>query len=58
MADDAKQAAGVIWSMLHGVYVILGHPLRREIVAAALEALYGAALELAIRGLQPPLSAH
>jgi AcrR family transcriptional regulator len=51
--QDAKQTAGVIWSMLHGVYVILGHPLRREIVAADLEALYQAALELAIKGLKP-----
>jgi AcrR family transcriptional regulator len=52
VVEDAKQAAGVIWSMLHGVYVILGHPLRREILAADLEALYQAALELAIRGLR------
>ncbi len=53
LVKDAKQTAGVIWSMLHGVYVILGHPLRREIVAADLEPLYQAALELAIRGLRP-----
>jgi hypothetical protein len=41
--------------MLHGVYVILGHPLRREMVAADLEALYQAALDLAIRGLKMPI---
>lgn len=53
-ADNPKQAASVIWSMLHGVYVILGHPLRREIVAADRQALYLAALELAIKGLKSP----
>ena len=57
VAEDPKQAAGVIWSMLHGVYVILGHPLRREIVAADLEALYQAAMDLAIKGLRPPAQA-
>lgn len=51
---NAQREAGVIWSMLHGVYVILGHPLRREMVAADLEALYQAALDLAIRGLRAP----
>jgi hypothetical protein len=51
---NIKQVAGVIWAMLHGVYVILGHPLRREMVAADLEALYQAALDLAIRGLRAP----
>jgi AcrR family transcriptional regulator len=48
---DPREAASVIWATLHGVYVILGHPLRREMVAADLEQLYRAALELAIRGL-------
>ena len=38
--------------MLHGVYVILGHPLRQEMAAADLESLYNSALELAIKGLQ------
>jgi AcrR family transcriptional regulator len=49
--NDAREAASVIWATLHGVYVILGHPLRREMVAADLEQLYRAALELAIKGL-------
>jgi hypothetical protein len=52
--DDPREAASVIWATLHGVYVILGHPLRREMVAADLEQLYRAALELAIRGLTSP----
>ena len=51
VAEDPRQAAGVIWSMLHGVYVILGHPLRREMMASDLESLYNAALEMAIKGL-------
>jgi len=54
VVDDPKQAASVIWAMLHGVYVILGHPLRREMVTADLEALYQAALDLAIKGLKNP----
>lgn len=53
-AQDPKQAASVLWAMLHGVYVILGHPLRREMLAADLESLYESAVELAIRGLQTP----
>ncbi len=52
--ENVKQVAGVLWAMLHGVYVILGHPLRREMVAADLEALYQAALDLAVRGLRAP----
>lgn len=52
VVNDPKQAASVIWAMLHGVYVILGHPLRREMVAADLEALYQASLDLAIQGLK------
>lgn len=55
VAENPKEAAGVIWAMLHGVYVILGHALRREMVAADLEALYKAALDLAIRGLKMPI---
>ncbi len=57
--ENPRQAAGVIWAMLHGVYVVLGHPLRREMVSADLEQLYQSALELAIRGLmcqtEPPV---
>lgn len=51
VVENPKQTAGVIWAMLHGVYVILGHPLRREMVEADLQALYQAALELAIKGI-------
>jgi AcrR family transcriptional regulator len=50
-AENPREAASVIWATLHGVYIILGHPLRREMVAADLEQLYQAALELAIKGL-------
>jgi len=54
VVEDPKQAASVIWAMLHGVYIIMGHPLRREMVAADQESLYNAALELAIKGLMAP----
>jgi TetR/AcrR family transcriptional regulator len=50
--ENPRQAASVLWAMLHGVYVILGHPLRQEMAAADLESLYNSALELAIKGLQ------
>ena len=49
--ENPREAASVIWATLHGVYIILEHPLRREMVAADLEQLYQAALELAIKGL-------
>ena len=49
--NNPRQSASVLWAMLHGVYVILGHPLRREMVAADLESLYQSALDLAIKGL-------
>lgn len=48
---DPRQAAGAIWAMLHGVYAILGHPLRQEMVTSDLRTLYQVALDLAIRGL-------
>lgn len=54
VAENPRMAAAVIWAMLHGVYVILAHPLRREMVAADLESLYDSALELAIKGLTAP----
>jgi AcrR family transcriptional regulator len=49
--EDPKQSASVLWAMLHGVYVILGHPLRKEMLASDLESLYDSAVELAIKGL-------
>jgi len=48
--EDARQAAGVLWAALNGVLVLLGHPLRREILASELETLYEAALETVLRG--------
>ncbi len=56
VVENAAETAGVLWAMLHGVYVILGHPLRREMVAADLESLFDSALNLAIRGLKAPPS--
>ncbi|MBN1317362.1 MAG: TetR/AcrR family transcriptional regulator [Anaerolineales bacterium] len=49
--EDPKRSASVLWAMLHGVYVILGHPLRKEMLASDLESLYDSAVELAIKGL-------
>lgn len=49
--DDPKKAASVLWAMLHGVYVILGNPLRKEMLASDLESLYNSAVELALKGL-------
>lgn len=50
---DARQAAGVAWAALNGVLVLLSHPLRREMLAADLESLYAAALDLVLKGLRP-----
>ena len=52
--DDPLQAASVIWAMLHGVYILLGPPLRRETLNADLKTLYYSAVELTIRGLIAP----
>jgi len=50
---DARQAAGAAWAALNGVLVLLGHPLRRELLAADLDSLYAAALDLVLKGLRP-----
>jgi AcrR family transcriptional regulator len=50
---DARQAANVAWAALNGVLVLLGHPLRSQMVAADLDSLYTAALDLVLKGLEP-----
>ncbi len=50
---EARQAAGATWAALNGVLVLLGHPLRRELLAADLDSLYAAALDLVLKGLRP-----
>ena len=49
---DARQAAATLWATLNGVLELMEHPLRREMVGVEREALYQAALETVIRGLQ------
>jgi TetR/AcrR family transcriptional regulator len=49
---DARQAAAMLLATLNGVLQLMDHPLRREMVGVEREALYEAALEAVIRGLQ------
>ncbi len=48
---ECRQAAAALWASLNGVLVLLGHPLRREIVASDLESLYWTTFDIALRGL-------
>jgi TetR/AcrR family transcriptional regulator len=49
---DARQAAATLWATLNGVLELMEHPLRREMVGLKSRALYEAALDIIIRGLQ------
>ena len=49
---DARQAAATLWATLNGVLDLMEHPIRREMVGLKSRALYEAALETVIRGLQ------
>jgi AcrR family transcriptional regulator len=49
---DARQAASVLWATMNGVLELMEHPLRREMIGVEREALFQAALETVIRGLQ------
>jgi AcrR family transcriptional regulator len=49
---EPRQAAAAFWASLNGVLVLLGHPLRREMVASDLESLYWATFEIVLHGLQ------
>ena len=51
-APEPRQAAAALWASLNGVLVLLGHPLRREMVASDLESLYWTTFEVMLRGLQ------
>jgi hypothetical protein len=46
-----RQAAAAIWAGLNGVLALLGHPLRREMVASDLESLYWTTFDILVRGL-------
>ncbi len=47
-----RQAAAALWASLNGVLVLLGHPLRREMIASDLESLYWTTFDVMLRGLQ------
>ena len=49
---ECRQAAAALWASLNVVLVLLGHPLRREMVASDLESLYWTTFDIALRGLQ------
>jgi AcrR family transcriptional regulator len=49
---DSRRAAAALWASLNGVLVLLGHPLRREMVASDLESLYWTTFDLVLRGLR------
>ncbi|MBL8055334.1 MAG: TetR/AcrR family transcriptional regulator [Anaerolineales bacterium] len=53
---DARQIAGALWASLNGVLVLTCHPLRREMLAQEVTALYQNVQELMLRGLRlaPP----
>jgi TetR/AcrR family transcriptional regulator len=50
--DDAWQAAGSVWAAVNGVLVLMAHPLRQRLLRADLETMFGATLDLAVRGLK------
>jgi AcrR family transcriptional regulator len=49
---EPRQAAAALWASLNGVLVLLGHPLRREMIASDLESLYWTTFDLMLRGLR------
>jgi TetR/AcrR family transcriptional regulator len=49
---EPRQAAAALWASLNGVLVLLGHPLRREMVASDLESLYWTTFDMMLRGLR------
>jgi AcrR family transcriptional regulator len=48
---EPRQAAAALWASLNGVLVLLGHPLRREMIASDLESLYWMTFDVMVRGL-------
>ena len=51
-AAEPRQAAAALWASLNGVLVLLGHPLRREMIASDLESLYWTTFDVTLRGLR------
>jgi len=52
VAEDPWQTAGALWAALHGVLMLMGHSLRRQMLAVELEPMFEATLELQLRGLR------
>ncbi len=50
--DDPWRAAGVLWAALHGVLVLMAHPLRRQMLSADLDSIFQATLELFLQGIK------
>ena len=55
--DSPRQTAGALWAALHGVLMLMGHSLRRQLLAVELEPMFDATLELQLRGLRRQRSA-
>jgi len=50
--DDPWQAAGSVWAALNGVLVLMGHPLRQQLLRNDLGTMFEATLDLVLRGLK------
>jgi AcrR family transcriptional regulator len=51
-AESPRQTAGALWAALHGVLMLMGHSLRRQMLGEELEPMFEATLELQLRGLR------
>jgi AcrR family transcriptional regulator len=52
VAGDPRKMAGVCWAALNGVLVLMGHPMRRQIVGAGAQAMFEATLDMLIKSLR------
>jgi TetR/AcrR family transcriptional regulator len=51
-ASDPWQAAGSVWAALNGVLVLMGHPLRRQLLKSDVSSMFQVTLDLVIKGLE------
>lgn len=56
LPGDARHTAGALWAALNGVLVLTSHPLRRQMLAQEVSALYENVLEIMLRGIRAPQS--
>jgi AcrR family transcriptional regulator len=49
--DDPWRAAGSVWAALNGVLVLMAHPLRQRMLRSSVEGMFGATLDLVLKGL-------